>query len=119
MTFCQFMKLLQIELHKVAQLCNSHRIRPSANHESPADHPDYLYFIPQSNNTCDHLTHVCDDEVDMAEEHCAKVPSLRRCSPYFNELAELIMEDAGLQMPNTAEGAQELYVAFLRLIDDV
>ena len=55
----------------------------------------------------------------MAEEHCAKVPSLRRCSPYFNELAELIMEDAGLQMPNTAEEAQELYVAFLRLIDDV
>ena len=55
----------------------------------------------------------------MAEEHCAKVPSLGRCSPYFNELAELIMEDAGLQMPNTAEEAQELYVAFLRLIDDV
>ncbi|KAK2567971.1 hypothetical protein P5673_007871 [Acropora cervicornis] len=53
----------------------------------------YLYFIPRANHTCDYLTQVGVDEVDIAEEDCAKEPSLRGCSPYFNELAERIMED--------------------------
>ena len=85
MKLCQFMELLQIELQRVPKLWNTDRIRPSANHESPASRPDYLYFIPQSNNTGGNLTQMGDDEVD-------EVPSLRGCSPYFNELAELIME---------------------------
>ena len=71
----------RIELHKLAQLWNTHRIRPSVNNESPAGRPDYVNFIPQSNNTSDSVTQVGDDEADMAEGHCAKVPSLRGCSP--------------------------------------
>ena len=60
------------------------------------------------------------DEVDIAEEYCAQEPSLRGCSPYFNELAEMIIEDEGLQMPNTGvKEAQDLYIALLGLIDNL
>ena len=59
------------------------------------------------------------DEVDIAEEHCAQEPYLWGCSPYFNELAEMIMEDEGLEMPNTAEVGQDLYIALLGLIDNL
>jgi len=116
--FC-FMDLLQMELHKVARLWNTHRIRPSANPESPPGRPDCLYFIPQSTHTCDYLTQVGADEVDIAEEHCAQEPSLRGCSPYFSDLAEMIMEDEGLEMPNTVEQAQDLYIALLSLINNL
>ena len=53
------------------------------------------------------------DEVDIAEERCTQEPSLRGCSPYFNELAKMIMEDKGLEIPNT-----HLYIALLGLIDN-
>lgn len=59
------------------------------------------------------------DEVDIAKEHCAQEPSLPGCSPYFNELAEMIMEDEGLEMPNTAKETQDLYIALLGLIDNL
>ena len=113
------MDLLQTELHKVAQLWNTHRIRPSANLESPAGRPNFSYFIPQSTNTHDYLTQVGVDELDIAEEHCAEVPSLRGCSSHFNELAEMIMEDEGLEMPNTVEEAHDLHITLLSLIDDL
>ena len=50
------------------------------------------------------------DEVDITEEHCAQEPHRAMgCSPYFNELAEILMGDEGLEMPNTIEEAQDLY----------
>ena len=84
------------------------RIRPSANPESPSGRPDYLG-----------VDEVDIAEFDIAEEYCAKEPSLRGCSPYFNELAEMIMEDEGLEIPNTVKEAQDLYIALLGLIDNL
>ena len=50
------------------------------------------------------------DEVDITEEHCAQEPSRATgCSPYFNKLAEMLMEDEGQEMPNTIEEAGDLY----------
>lgn len=51
------------------------------------------------------------DEIDLAEEHCAQEPSIRGCSPYVNDLAEIIMD--------TAEEAHDLYIAMLTLTDDL
>ena len=116
--FC-YMELLQTELHRIAQLWNTHRIRPSTNPHSPAGRPDVLYFILQSTNTRDYLTQVGVDELDIAEEHCAQEPSLRGCSPNFNELAEMIMEDERLEMPNTAEEARDLYLTLLYLASPI
>lgn len=108
-----------MELYKAARLWNTYRIRPSANPESPAGLPDGLYFTPQLTHTRDYLTQVGVDEVDIAEELCAQEPTLRGFSPYFNELAEMIMEDEGLEMPNTVGEDQDLYIALLGLIDNL
>ena len=97
-----------MESHKVARLWNTHRIRPSANPEAPSGRPNYLYFIPRANHTRDYLTQVGVDEVDIAEEYCAQEPS-----------SEMIMEDEGLEMPNTVKEAQDLYIALLGLIDNL
>lgn len=55
--FC-FMDLLQNELHKVAKLWNTHRIRYSANGKSPSGRADILYFLPR-NNQCTRLCDTC------------------------------------------------------------
>ena len=94
-------ELIRNDLHKVAQYWNTHRIRPSLNAETPADQPDVTYFVPQLNNTRDYLTEVAVDETDIAEELCTEQVSARGCSTHFNDLAIMIMEVEGLQMPHT------------------
>ena len=106
--FC-YMSILRKELYKVAELWNSHRIRPSSNPESPSGRPDILYHVPQSSNTQDYLIPVSFDEIDVAEDECAEEPNLFGCSHVFKDLAEMIMEDEGLQAPNIVEKAQNLY----------
>jgi len=49
------------------------------------------------------------DEIDLAEEHCAQEPSIRGCSPYVNDLAEIIMD--------TAEEAHDLYITIYAQFD--
>ena len=96
-------ELIRNDLYRVALYWNTHRIRPSLNAETPADRPDVIYFVPQLNNTCDYLTEVAVDETDInAEELCTEQVSARGCSTHFNDLAIMIMEDQGLQMPHTA-----------------
>ena len=116
--FC-FMDLLGNELHKVAQHWNTHRIRPSANLESPSGRPDILYFLSQVNNTHDYATPVDLEEIEIAEEEFAENAPQRGCSRHFNELAEMIMYDERLQMPETAVEAEHLYITLLSLIDDL
>ena len=106
-------------MHKVAQYWNTHRIRPSLNAETPADRPDVVYFVPQLNNTRDYLIEVAVDETDIAEELCTEQVSVRGCSTHFNDLAIMIMEDEGLQMPHTANEAKDLYITLLSLINDL
>ncbi len=116
--FC-FMEVLQKELHKIAQHWNTHRIRPSANPESPPGRPDILYFLPQSADTYDYATPVGLDEIEIAEGEFAETPPPRGCSNYFHELAEMIMQDERLDMPETAAEAENLYITLLNLINDL
>ena len=111
--------LTRNDLHKVAQYWNTHRIRTSLNVETPADRPDVIYFVPQLNNTRDYLTEVAVDETDIAEELCTEQVSARGCSTHFNDLAIMIMEDEGPQMPHTADEAKDLYITLLSLINDL
>ena len=116
--FC-FMDLLANELHKVAQHWNTHRIRPTANSESSSGCPDILYFLPQVNNMQDYATPVDLDEIEIAEEEYAEKAPRKGCSAYFNELAEMIMQDERLEMPETAAEAENLYITLLSLIDEL
>ena len=75
--------------------------------------------MPQLNNTRDYLIEVAVDETDIAEELCTEQVSVRDCSTHFNDLAIMIMEDEGLQMPHTADEAKDLYITLLSLINDL
>ena len=54
------MDILRDELYRSARLWNNHRIRPSANHESPGGRPDLLFSLPEQcpylSNTFDKIT---------------------------------------------------------------
>ena len=116
--FC-FMDVIQSELHRAAKEWNIHRIRPSSNVESPAGKPDVMYFIPESVDAQDYVTPVDMDQIEIAEDMCAERPQAKGCSPYFRELAEIIMEDEGLELATTAEEALQLYFDLLDFIDDL
>ncbi|CAB4014460.1 Hypothetical predicted protein [Paramuricea clavata] len=66
----------------------------------------------------DYLIPVDIDEREIAEEMCCTQPSPRGCSDEFNALAEMIMEDEGLQMPTNANEGKSLYITLLRLIEE-
>ena len=114
--FC-FIDVLQMELHRVAQEWNLHRIRPSNNAECPSGKPDALYFVPETVDAQDYSCPVEMDEFEIAEEMFAERPQEKGCSPHFKELAEMIQEDEGLETPTTAEEALQLYFDLLEHID--
>ena len=116
--FC-FMDVIQMELHKVAQEWNLHRIRPSVNAECPSGKPDVLYFVPESVATQDYSSPVDMDEIEIAEDMYAERPQEKGCSPHFKQLAEMIQEDEDLEQPTNAEEALQLYFDLLDHIDDI
>ena len=116
--FC-FTEIIQIELPRVARNKNIHRIRPSNNAESLPGCPDVHYFNPETLDTQDYLIPFDIDEREIAEEMCCTQPSLRGCSDEFNTLAEMIMEDEGLQMPTNANEGKNLHIALLRFIEEI
>jgi hypothetical protein len=59
------------------------------------------------------------DDIDIAEYMCAARPQAKGCCPAFKGLAEMIMEDEGLDMPTTVDEARQLYLVLLDLIDDL
>lgn len=114
--FC-FMHLLRDELHRVARLWNLHRIRPSSNLESPSGRPDILFFIPEVANTKDYRVEVGLDELELAEERCCYRLPENGCVEEFTELANIIMHENNLEMPQTAEEATILYATLIQEID--
>ena len=109
------MDILQSELHRVTRNWNTHRIRPCNNAESPAGCPDILYFNSEAMGTQDYLIPVDTDEREIAQEICCTQTLPRGCSEEFNSLAEMIMEEEGLQMPTNTEDGKNLYIVLLAL----
>ena len=107
--FC-FTPLIQAELNRVARHWNLHKIRPSSNNESPPGRPDVLFFLPQLLNTADYKTPAPSDEIEIATEMCSTNgdETVQGCEEFLN-LAELIMDDEGLNHPSTADEALVLY----------
>ena len=111
------MDVLQGELHRAAEEWNVHRIRPSNNVESPSGKPDVLYFVRELVHAQDYMTPVDMDEIQIAEDMCAERPQAKGCSSHFRELAEMIMQDEGLEIASTADEALQLYFDLLDYID--
>lgn len=116
--FC-YMDLIRDSLHQKAQLWNSHRIRPNSNQDSPAGRPDILYFLPDQLDTRDFKTEVPEDSIDLQVCEtllCTTHAHELNCSPEFSQLANIIMNENGLQMPKCHEDAKLLY---LMLTDEI
>ena len=116
--FC-FMDLMQEELHRVVLEWNVHRIRPSANLESPSEKPDILYFLPELKGAQDYSTLIDVDKIEIADQMCATQLQAKGCCPAFKDLGEMIMEDERLDTPTTIDKACQLYFVLLDLIDDL
>ena len=116
--FC-FMHLIQDELNNVAKHWNLHRIRPSNNRDSPPGKPDVLYFLPERFDTRDFKTDVDAGDIDIAEENYAEVRPVMGCDDSFAELAQMVMEDHGYQMPGNARDAYSLYIGLLYHINAI
>ena len=115
--FC-YMEIIEKELEQVARLWNLHRIRPSRNSCSPSGRPYLLYHHPERKGTVDCKHTVDTDELHIAREMCCD--DLPRCfSPEFNDLAELIMTEEGLQMPKNANEACNLYLTLIHEIEKI
>ena len=59
------------------------------------------------------------DEIEIAWDTHAERPQEKRCSPQFEELAEMIQENEKLEQPTIAEEALQLYFDLLDHIDDI
>ena len=116
--FC-FMDLIQSELHRVVLEWNVHRIRPSTNLESPSGKPDILYFLPELTGAQYYGIPIDMDEIEIAEFMCAERQQAKGCCPAFKGLAEMIMEDEGLDVPTNVDETRQLYLVLLDLTDDL
>ena len=113
--FC-YMKIVQDKLYGVVKHWNTHSIRPSLN---MSGRPDTSYFLPEVNATYDYVTRVDDTDIEVPEElRCLQNP-LNGCEPKFNELATMIMEENGLNMPTSFEEAELLYLELLHHIRNI
>lgn len=101
------MKLLQYELNRVAEHWSLYRIRPSGNGDSPTGQPDVLYFLPELKEAMNYCSSVSEEELGLAKEMCCEETESNR---YFTELANIIMEEENLSMPEDAEEALSLYL---------
>ena len=66
--FC-YTSLIREELHRFAMEWNLHRIRKSANAESPSGQPDVLYFLSSGTyGARDLITPAHEEDIEIAQQ---------------------------------------------------
>ncbi|XP_073254905.1 uncharacterized protein [Porites lutea] len=114
--FC-YITIIREELQRVARLWNLHRIRPSTrNNSSPHGRPCLLYHHPEMTGATDCKHDVDIDDLDVARDMCCDDLPLES-TPEFNALAQVIMTEEGLRMPENANEAQNLYLILVNEIE--
>ena len=109
-----YLPLIQKELDRVVIHWNLHRIRPCPNRESPPGRPDVLYFLPEINRTtnCGHVVQQDEIEDILKEVTDHDNQAVFRAS-IFSELANLVMEDNALRLPESPSEAFLLYTTLV------
>ncbi|KAK2554872.1 hypothetical protein P5673_023534 [Acropora cervicornis] len=115
--FC-FMPVLQDELRRVVQEWNLHKIRPSSDESSPPGRPETLYFLPELTGTSSYLNNIKAIDIYVAEDVCCESPDTD-VPDTFAELAQIIMDQKGLEMPSSPQSALNLYLELLSSIEDI
>ena len=116
--FC-YMDLLRDELYRAARLWNNHRIRPSANHESPGGRPDLLFSLPETSGTTNFMIEVDEVDITVCQQLACENNSMQllNCTPEFSDLANIIMHEKHWLMPNSPDEAKDLYNALIDHIE--
>ena len=78
-----------------------------------------LYFLPERFDTRDFKTDVDAGDIDIAEENYAEARPVMGCDDSFAELAQMVMENHGYQMPGNARDAHSLYIDLLYHINAI
>ena len=98
----------------MAETWNLHRIRP-CNGETPPGKPEIWFFLPHGAGALDYKVTVFENAKNMRGNRSHPLG----CSPLFVHLAELIMEDNGLQIPRNPKEALSLFVELFYHIDKI
>ncbi|KAK2546843.1 hypothetical protein P5673_033433 [Acropora cervicornis] len=93
------------------------RIRPSVNNDSPPGRQDLLYFLPQATDTINYATPVDEDDLNVSEYVADVTNASNSADPTFAELAQIIMDEKNLRMPESAEEARRLYIDLMHDIE--
>lgn len=107
------MGLIREELYKVEKNWNLHKIRPS-NADAPHGRPDTLFFLPEEAGATDFQKDADMNDLEVAENSVRG----KRCHPLgcslaLVSLAELILEDNDLHLPQDPDEAKSLYLDLL------
>lgn len=115
--FC-FMHILRKELHQVAELWNQHIISSSkfGNSSGPRGRPDCLYFLPHLYGTENYQTAIASNELEEFD-HSTMCPA--DVCDEFKEFALCIMDELGWQTPENVKEALDLYIKFIKIIEDI
>ena len=113
------MDLIRNELHRAARLWNNHPMRPSANCESPGGRPDLLFSLPEMSDIRDFIVEADRDDNTLCQQLVCNSSSLQllNCTPEFSDLANIIMHEKNLHMPNSPDEAKDLYIALVDHIE--
>ncbi|KAJ8317084.1 hypothetical protein KUTeg_005652 [Tegillarca granosa] len=106
------MALIQDELDDIAEIWNTHTIRPSTNKNVPSGRPDLMYFTPMLWGSEDYLCSVPDEELDV----CATEAEFRSSIPCDADVYKFCIETIrrhNLDIPKDLNSAVNVY-KFLR-----
>lgn len=114
-----YMPILKEELQRVAQLWNLHKIRPSANEQSPSGRPDTIFFFPEAFDSISYLQPVNSMDLAIAKETCCEIPEDESFET-FSELAEILISEKNLELPGIdVSKAELLYINLLEHIENI
>ena len=113
--FC-FMGLIQQELDQVKTMWNHHRIRNVRNSECPNGRPEVLYHASHLSGGRNCGFSITRSDIILAKSFCME-PSLLGCSEEFMKLANVIMKENGLKMPENADEGKRLAEFLLHEIE--
>ena len=70
--------------------------------------PETLYFLPEVTGTSSYLNDVPATDIGVVEDVCCESPDTNAADT-FAELAQIIMDENGLEMPSNPQSALDLY----------
>ena len=106
--FC-FADLLEMELERMKDYWNTHRIRKS-RYAAVAGSPDVMYFLPEEYGVSDCLYQVSSQKLI---EMKSRVEDEQELDPIWEEYFQYVMERNGLMLPESVHDAGTLFQTLL------